>query len=73
MERTAWTDERLDERMTAVDHTFDRLHDDLGGIRDELRGLRGDFSRLQGRLVQIGSGLVGGLVTAMIALIIALL
>jgi DNA anti-recombination protein RmuC len=72
MERIAWTDERIDERMSAIDHTFDRLHDDLGGIRDEIRGLRGDFSTLQDRLVQIGFGLVGVLITALVALIIAL-
>jgi DNA anti-recombination protein RmuC len=72
MERTAWTDERLDERMSAIDQTFDRLHDDLGGIRDEIRGLRGDFSTLQDRLMQIGFGLVGVLITALVALIIAL-
>jgi hypothetical protein len=72
MDRIAWTDERLDERMSAIDQTFDRLHDDLGGIRDEIRGLRGDFSSLQDRLVQIGFGLVGVLITALVALIIAL-
>jgi DNA anti-recombination protein RmuC len=72
MDRIAWTDERLDERMSAIDQTFERLHDDLGGIRDEIRGLRGDFSSLQDRLVQIGFGLVGVLITALVALIIAL-
>ena len=72
MERSAWTDERLDERMSAVDTTLDRLHDDLGGIRDELRGPRGDFSSLQDRLVQIGFGLVSVLIAALVALIIAL-
>jgi hypothetical protein len=72
MEHLAWTDERLDERMGAIDQTFDRLHDDLGGIRDEIVGLRGDFSSLQDRLVQIGFGLVGVLIAAMAALIVAL-
>ncbi len=71
MDRSAWTDERLDERMTAIDQTFDRLHDDLSGIRDEIRALRGDFSALQDRLVQIGFGLVGVLMAALIALIVA--
>lgn len=58
--------------MSAIDTTFERLHDDLGGIRDEIVGLRGDFSSLQDRLVQIGFGLVGVLVAALIALIVAI-
>ncbi len=58
--------------MGDIENTFNRLHDDLGGIRDEIRGLRSDFSLLQDRLVQIGFGLVFVLITALIALIIAL-
>jgi hypothetical protein len=30
--------------MAAIDNTYERLHDDLGGIREEIRGLRADFS-----------------------------
>jgi hypothetical protein len=84
MERGAWTDERIEEKMTAVDTAFDRLHDDLGGVREELhgmrsefteelRGLRSDFSSLQDRLVQIGFGLVAVLISALVALIVAIL
>jgi tetrahydromethanopterin S-methyltransferase subunit B len=83
MERGAWTDERIEKKISAVDHAFERLQDDLGGVREELqamrtefteelRGLRSDFSSLQGRLVQIGFGLVGVLISALIALIVAL-
>jgi chromosome segregation ATPase len=94
MERTGWTDERLDEKMAAIDHTFDRIDDDLGDLRSEMRelrrefreemramrlelkeeiaGMRSDLSDLQGRLVQIGFGLVGALVMSLIALLVAL-
>lgn len=72
MHRTRWTDERLDDRMTAMDRNFDLLHDDLAGIRAEIRGLRDDFSSLQRHLVQIGFGLVGVLTAALVALILAL-
>ncbi len=76
MERGAWPDERIGEKMSAIDHTFDLLHQDISEMRreitEELRGLRSDFSDLQGRLVQIGFGLVGVLITAMVALVVAL-
>jgi hypothetical protein len=78
MDRTEWTDERLDERMTAIDQTFERIFDELGGIRDDIRGLRGEISSLRGdiasvqdRLIQIGFGLAGVLITALIALVVA--
>ncbi len=64
MECIKWTDERLDERVNAMDQTFDRIY-------DELRGLRSDFAAMQDRLVQIGFGLVFVLVGAMVALIVA--
>jgi hypothetical protein len=73
MGRTTWTDDRLDERMNAMDATLDRIHHDLDRLSDEMRGLRSDFSALQDRLVQIGLGLVGVLSAALVALIVALL
>lgn len=82
MRRPGWTDARLDEKMGAIDSTFDMLRDEIRGLREDnrqqfsalhadLRDLRADFSWLQGRLVQIGFGLVGGLIAAMVALIVA--
>jgi hypothetical protein len=62
MERTAWTDERLD--------------DSFGRLYEELRGLRSDFSNFQDRMIQIGFGLVGvliaGIVTLTVTLVVAL-
>ncbi len=72
MEPGAWTEERIDEKMTAIDNTFDMLHQDLGGLRDEMRGMRSDLAQVQDRMIQIGFGLVGVLLAAMIALIVAL-
>ena len=81
MERSAWTDERLDERMTAIDQRFDRGDEALGEIREELRGLRGDFgeemramrsdlSRFEGRMTLVGFMLVGVLIAAVVALFV---
>ena len=62
--------------MHRIDSTFEMLRDEVHGLRtemrDEMRGLRADFSALQTSLVQIGFGLVGVLLAAMIALIVAL-
>jgi hypothetical protein len=55
MGRSHWTDERIDERMTAIDATFarmDKTQDALlaemrglrGEVREEIRGLRADLS-----------------------------
>jgi hypothetical protein len=82
-ERTSWTDERLDEKMTAVDTSFDRIDGALTDLREEVRALRtdlhedmrllrADFARMQDRLVQIGFGLVVALIGAIAALIVAL-
>jgi hypothetical protein len=72
VERSAWSDERLDERMTAVDQSFDRIFQELHGLRDDMRGLRADFAALQDRLVQISCGLVGVLIAGLVTLVIAL-
>ena len=53
----------------------DELHTEVHGLRDgwaqDLQAVRQDFSGLQGRLTQIGFALVGTLLAALIALIIA--
>ncbi len=83
MEPGAGTDERIDEKMNSIDSTFDMLRDELHGLREDNReqfgalrsditGMRSDFASPQGRLVQVGFGLVGVLLAAMVALIIAL-
>jgi hypothetical protein len=73
--------------MDGIDSTFEMLHDEVHGLRtemreemqglrsdftSEMRNLRSDFSALQTTLVQIGFGLVGVLLAAMIALTVAL-
>ncbi len=123
MKRSSWTDVRIDEKMGAIDSTFDMLREELhglrednreqisglrqeigglrqevrseiGGLRQEFGGLRqevheeiaalrldgrdqfnrlhSDFASLQTTLVQIGFGMVGVLLAAMVALVVAL-
>ena len=83
MERSTWTDDRIDERMAAIDITFGRIDKNMDVLRDEMRGLRQDMSvemrglreemsALQRQVAQIGWGVTGSLIAAMVALIIAL-
>jgi hypothetical protein len=37
MERTQWTDERIDDRMTAMDEKWDRQFEELRTLRAEMR------------------------------------
>jgi hypothetical protein len=46
---------------------FQDLRGEFSGLRGEFSGLRGEFSGLQSRLIQIGFGLVGVLITALVA------
>ena len=75
-ERTTWTDARLDEKMAATDQRLDRIDAQLDALREEMRAgfaeLRGEISALQHRMIQIGFSLTGVLLTAMIALILAI-
>ncbi len=76
MERTTWTDERLDDRMAAIDREFESIREEMrigfADVRAEIRDLRADFNRFQDRMVQIAFAFVGVLVAQVIALAIAL-
>ena len=37
MERATWTDERIDEKMKAIDTTFDDIRSELAELRAEMR------------------------------------
>jgi hypothetical protein len=71
MERHAWTDERIDERMTAIETTFARIFEELAEIRSDIGGLRADLSAWQRQIAQIGWALVGTLSAALVAALVA--
>ena len=54
MERAKWTDERIDERIAAIDEKFDRQSDELRMLREEMRagfaGLRTEMRELRGEM-----------------------
>ena len=72
MERIAWTDERLDERMAAIDNTFERIFGEFDRVHAEIAALRGDLNRFQDRMVQVGFGLVTVLIAAIVTIVLAL-
>ena len=45
MERTSWTDERLDDAMTRIDARFDRLEAEVADLRREMQSGFGDIRR----------------------------
>jgi hypothetical protein len=43
VERARWTDERLDDRMTVIDTSFDRVFEELRADREAARAERAEF------------------------------
>jgi hypothetical protein len=71
MERSAWTDERLDDLVATVNMHIQLLHEEIHDVRDEVRALRADLSAWQRQIAQIGWALVVALIGAIVALIVA--
>lgn len=66
MERTAWTDERLDDLARRMDAGFARVE---AGIR-ELRGeFRTEIGGLRVTLLRVGGGIMVGLVGVIAAVV----
>ena len=82
MERSAWTDERLDDLAATLDTNVRMLREEIAGlrtdmqeefrnVRGDMRALRADLSAWQRQIAQIGWSLVVALIGAIVALIIA--
>jgi hypothetical protein len=80
VERARWTDERLDDRMTVVDTTFDRVFEEFRMERAEARAERAELradvraliervDHLDERLGQLGFRAAGILAAGLIALV----
>ena len=54
MERARWTDERLDDRMSAIDTTFEHVFEEMRAERQEFRAeMRALSDRLEQRIDQV--------------------
>jgi hypothetical protein len=73
VERTAWTDQRLDDLAKRMDAGFARVDADLRELRGELRsgltGVRGEIDALRITLLRVGGGMMAGLVGVIVAVI----
>jgi hypothetical protein len=77
MERSAWTEERLDDLAATLDTNVRMLHEEIHGLRadlqEEFRALRADLSAWQRQIAQIGWALAIALIGTVVALIITVL
>jgi gas vesicle protein len=77
MERTAWTDERLDDLAQTLDTHVGQVRDEIHGLREdmreEFRHLRSDLAASQRQVALIGWTMVAALVGGVIALVVAVL
>ncbi len=64
MERTAWTDERLDNLANRMDAGFARVDADMRELRVEIGGLRL-------ALLRVGGGITIGLVAVIAAVLVS--
>ena len=77
MERTAWTDQRLDDLARRMDAGFGRVDADIRELRMEVRAqgveLRGEIDALRVTLVRVGGVMIGAMMTGFLGMIAALL
>ena len=64
VERTAWTDERLDDLANRMDAGFARLDADMRELRVEIGGLRVT-------LLRVGGGIMVGLVSVIATILVS--
>lgn len=58
MERVRWTDERLDDRMTGIDTTFDRVFEELRtGRAETLAEMRAERAEFRAEMRAMRAGL----------------
>lgn len=67
MERSAWTDERLDDRFDHMERRFDQVDRRLDRLEAELKG---EMRALQTTLIRIGGGMMAGLVGVIAAVML---
>jgi hypothetical protein len=68
MERTAWTDERLDDLSRQTDAGFERVDRDMRNLRDDMNAgfadVRGEINGLRTLMLRIGGGIMASVIVA---------
>lgn len=74
MERSVWTDDRLDDLARRMDAGFGRVDADIRELRGEVRELgtelRGELGALRVTLIRVGGGIMAGLVGVIAAVLV---
>jgi hypothetical protein len=74
MERTRWTDDRIDDMVVRLDAGLADLREDIRALRRETRAdsrsIREDISAFQRQVMQIGWGLVGAVLAVLVTLLV---
>jgi len=60
--RKSWTDDRLDDLSRRMDERFDRVDNDV-------RELHAEVGALQRTIIQVGGGIGGGMIVAILGLV----
>jgi hypothetical protein len=82
VERTRWTDERIDDMVLRLEGGLADVREEIRALRqenredsrstrDDIRSIREDLSAFQRQVAQIGWGLVGALLVALLTLLIS--
>jgi hypothetical protein len=73
VERTAWTDERLDDLARRMDAGFERVDGDIRELRAEVRGMRtelgGQIDALRVTLIRVGGAMMAGMIGVIAAVL----
>ena len=69
VERTAWTDARLDDLTRRVDAGFDRVDAQFNRVDTDIRELRGEVAMLRTTLIRVGGGIMAGVVGVIAAVL----
>jgi hypothetical protein len=73
MERSVWTDERLNDRFDEIGRRFDRVDRDLAELRSEMRegfaASRADLEALRETMIRIGGGMLIGFISVLTAIL----
>ncbi len=77
MERTAWSDERLDDLSTRMDAGFARVDADIRELRravlDQGVELRGEIAALRVTMIRVGGAMVGAMLAGFLGVVAAVL
>lgn len=71
MERTAWTDARLDDAITRIEQRFESIDRRLDRIDQNFDRVWGEFAAVHRLIAQLGWGIAAALFIQLVAALVA--